>query len=332
MSKKLTIILLLKDRDQFNERFINYFFENNLNFNLFISDGSKKKLDTKTLKKIKNNKNISYHYFGEDKSYKIYFKKIYKTLKKIKSEYVLFASNDDFLNYKQIKFCLRFLEKKKDYIGAGGELIGFNLIDKKKLIKMSSLNRIYKYIKLDSNNSINRFENYVKNFSDMTFNCIIKRKLLLNSYKLSSNLFENNIELKDHFNNLFIILSGKIKIFKKPIIFHQNHLNSEGNKRGNLIKSLLMDKNFINYLICFDRVLNRRFKISDNYILKYYYNYVIINYIKGITMKSEPSIKEIKKIFLNKIFKKFRYKKENTNSFEFKYLNNEIKNINNFLK
>ena len=83
MSKNLTIILLLKDREQFNKRFINYFTENNLNFNLFISDGSKKKLGNKILKKIKNERNINYYYFGEDKSYKIYFKKVYKTLKKL---------------------------------------------------------------------------------------------------------------------------------------------------------------------------------------------------------------------------------------------------------
>ena len=39
----LTIILLLKDRQEYNYRFLSHFLENNYNFNLFISDGSKKK-------------------------------------------------------------------------------------------------------------------------------------------------------------------------------------------------------------------------------------------------------------------------------------------------
>ena len=330
MSKNLTIILLLKDREQFNKRFINYFTENNLNFNLFISDGSKKKLGNKILKKIKNERNINYYYFGEDKSYKIYFKKVYKTLKKINSKYVLFASNDDFLNYKQIKVCLDYLENKKDYIGAGGELIGFNLIDKETNLKVSNLKRIYEYIKLDNENSIKRFQTYIKKFSDMTFNCLINRKLLLNSYKLSSNLFENNVELKDHFNNLFIILSGKIKIFRKPIIFHQSHLDSEGNKRGKLIKSLITEKNFINYLINFDRILAKGFKLNENYILKHYYNHIITNYIEGISAKKDPSVKEINKIYMKKIFRKFKIKRYKKTNFNSKYLENDVMNINNF--
>ena len=39
----LTKILLLKDRQEYNYRFLSHFLENNYNFNLFISDGSKKK-------------------------------------------------------------------------------------------------------------------------------------------------------------------------------------------------------------------------------------------------------------------------------------------------
>ena len=36
----LTIILLLKDRQEYNYRFISHFLENSLDLNLFISDGS----------------------------------------------------------------------------------------------------------------------------------------------------------------------------------------------------------------------------------------------------------------------------------------------------
>ena len=44
MKCDLTIILLLKDRHNFNERFLNYYIKNNINFKLIISDGGKKKL------------------------------------------------------------------------------------------------------------------------------------------------------------------------------------------------------------------------------------------------------------------------------------------------
>ena len=53
----LTIILLLKDRQEYNYRFLSHFLENNYNFNLFISDGSKKKNKKNISKIIKKNKN-----------------------------------------------------------------------------------------------------------------------------------------------------------------------------------------------------------------------------------------------------------------------------------
>ena len=50
----LTIILLLKDRQEYNYRFLSHFLENNYNFNLFISDGVKKKIKniSKIIKRI----------------------------------------------------------------------------------------------------------------------------------------------------------------------------------------------------------------------------------------------------------------------------------------
>ena len=65
---ELTIILLLKNRKEFNNRFIDFFLENKSNYNLIISDGSRKKIQPDILKKIKNNKSIEYVKFIEDKS------------------------------------------------------------------------------------------------------------------------------------------------------------------------------------------------------------------------------------------------------------------------
>ena len=53
MKPELTIILLLKERQSYTSRFIEYFLKNNLGYNLFISDGSKRKLEPKILNKIK---------------------------------------------------------------------------------------------------------------------------------------------------------------------------------------------------------------------------------------------------------------------------------------
>ena len=130
MKYDLTIILLLKDRHDFNERFLNYYSKNNINFKLIISDGGKKKVNKKILNKIKNNQLIKYLRFVEDKNYDLYYKKIYNTLKKTDTKYVLFAANDDFFIYKVINKCVNFLNKNKNFIGAGGTMIGFEIIEK----------------------------------------------------------------------------------------------------------------------------------------------------------------------------------------------------------
>ena len=43
MKSDLTIILFLKDRHEFNQRFLKYYLKKGNNINLIISDGGKKK-------------------------------------------------------------------------------------------------------------------------------------------------------------------------------------------------------------------------------------------------------------------------------------------------
>ena len=79
--------------------------------------------------------------FPEDKSYIHYYKKIYKSLKFVKTKFVLFADNDDdFFIYENIFKFIKFLENKNQYIGAGGTMIGFQ--DDKKMVKINKLENL----------------------------------------------------------------------------------------------------------------------------------------------------------------------------------------------
>ena len=305
MTTKLTIILLLKERKFFNKRFLDYFCENNLGFNLLISDGSKKKIDKNLLNKIKKNKFISYVKFPEDKSYSIFYKKIYSTLKLVKTKYVLFAANDDFIIYKTLKQCIDFLTSQNKFVGCGGTMIGFEVLKKNNSdYKLSHFNNIYNFIKLDHENKVDRFNNFLKNFCDLPKNCVMKKKIVLETYKHSSNLFGNNIDIKDDFSCLHNVACGRIKILKKPLILHQNHLNSEANLRANTLKSNFINGNFIDNLFIFDKILSSKLKIKKNIVMNKYYSYVLKDLINILDLKRELSLKEIK----NLIFKKFKRK------------------------
>jgi len=329
----LTIILLLKNRKEFNDRFINYFLENKSNYNLIISDGSKKKIQPDILKKIKNNKSIKYIKFKEDKSYNIFYKKIFKTLKLVESKYVLFAANDDFLIFDTIKICLKFLKKNESYIGAGGRMIGFEMLTKnKKDYKIKNPYCLYSNIKLDQKNKIERFNYFLKNFCDLPKNSIIKKSILLENYKLASNNFDNHIEIMDHFSALYNVLSGRIKIFKKALIFHQDHLKSEGNIRWNTIKPFFTSKNFLDYLIRFDNLLSNKIRLKKFEIIKRYYENILSSQLDILTFPKEPSIIQIKNLLLKKVFKKNKlYEKEKSKKSNFNYLDKEIKSINQFI-
>lgn len=320
MKSDLTIILLLKDRHEFNERIIKFFLKNKSNYYLFISDGGKKKLNKKIVNKIKNNKFIKYFRFPQDKSYHIFYKKIYRTLKLIKTKYFIFLANDDFLIYKSLYNCLNFLKKNrgKGYIGAGGTMLGFECLrDKKGLMRMSNFINIYKYIKLDYQNKIKRFNTFIKNYNDLPRNCILDKTVMLNIYKRSINLFDNNIEFKDHFTNLFTIIQGKIKIFNKILVLHEAHSeNSEGNFRSKIILQTFKNDNFFNDLSIFDKILSKKLK-KNNYVVNKYYKYVLSKHLEALQLKSEPSINEIKKYIFKKLERKIfktRLKKKQYNN------------------
>lgn len=319
----LTIVLLLKDRIEFNERFLNYYFKYGKEHNLLISDGSKKKIDNKLLNKIKKYKQIKYFKFPEDKSYKNFYEKIFKTVQLVKSEFILFAANDDFLLFKNIIKLLKFLKKNKSYIGAGGILVGFKLRKYKKKEQIYEIKNIYSKINLDQKNAYDRFNNFIKNFSDLPRNSIIKKKVLLPAYRHSSQKFNNNIELKDHFTAIFNVIHGRIKIFNFPLVFHQNHINSEGNKRSERINAHLTSGNFIKEILLFDEILSKKLKVKKFHVMQVYLNKIFSNYFNSFSLKKELSINQI----INLIVKKTKRKIINLPSSYDKSLNSNLKKI-----
>lgn len=92
--KKLTILLALKDRDIYTKKWLDH----NLfpEFSYFIADGSVSDNNRKICEKYLKD-NVTYVRYQPDSTYSIYIKKRLDALKKIKTRYVLFADNDDFL-------------------------------------------------------------------------------------------------------------------------------------------------------------------------------------------------------------------------------------------
>lgn len=335
MKKDLTIILLLKERRKFTLRFIEYYLKNNLGYNLFISDGSKKKLDKETLTKIGENPLITYKKFKEDLNYVVFYKKIISTLKIVKTKYVLFASNDDFLVYQTIEKCLKNLKKKNILNGAGGIIYNFSI---KKNLKIGfflhNIKKLYQKRNYEQKTPANRI-NYYFQSPQSTIHYVMKRKNLLKTYKMTINYFHNNPDLKEDLCDIINLINGKIKIINSPILLHQASKNSEAAKRPNLFLNHLKNKKFSKDLIKFINIISKRTKLSNHQILQNYYNKIMLPLLKNLTLEREPSFYEIIKTLNKKVKRRFYLDDRKLKSAKKNKLSNEIKKIvlsvNNFL-
>ena len=329
MKNNLTIILLLKEREEFTLRFIEFFLRNNFNYNLFIADGSKKKLGQSILNKIRTNSNITYKKFPEDKNYTIFYKKIISSLEIVKTKYVLFASNDDFLIYDTIDRCMKILIKYRDLNGAGGSIYSFSLSKNKKFIE--NINPLYFNLNFD--------QNHVKKRVDIFFTCpsstmhyIMNRKNLLKSKKNAVKFFNNNIELMDFFTDVNNIINGKIKIINSPVLFHQSTPNSEASKRPEIILDNFKNKKFPEEIMKLIDIIYKRTKIDKFQLFKKYYKSEIIPVMKGLSFKSEISAKEMINTIKKKIIRRILPNNNRAKNIQYNVEIKKIENsINNFL-
>ena len=169
-----------------------------------------------------------------------------------------------------------------------------------------------------------RIINFLKKDFSSLFHYIIKRKVLLKNYSKAVNLFNKNIEFKDHFSDLNILTMGRIKILNFPILLHQSEQNSETSKRLNNLLKLLKQEDFIKDLQIFIEIFSKKTKIKKEILMWLYYNSFILKFNKILVLRSEPSIKKITQVLLNKVIRKTNYKKNIYKEYKSKYLNKEI--------
>ena len=215
LRENLTIIVPLKGKEKFTNRFVDSYINSNLKYKLLFADGDKKIISNKILTKLKkNNVNFKYHKFNYDLNYKQYIKKVYLSLQLVKTKYVMLFDNDDFPIKYSIDKCLLKLESRKDLIGCGGYLINFDVFNKtsnsKKIflggnvINLSKINYGANYI---NSNNIDRVSLFLtKKKHTNTVNDIFRTRFLKKNYKVLKDLKFDYV--------FFLLSSGRyIKLF-----------------------------------------------------------------------------------------------------------------------
>ena len=305
MNDKLTICLFILERHNFTLRFLRYYNKFNIPYKLIIGDGSKINLNKSILNEINKNKKIQYFKFKNEFNKKLneynhnkFYSRILSCLKKVKTEYVKFISDDDLLiDYSTIK-CVKFLEKNKRYDAAGGSGLDFSL-SSKYYGKISDIHSFYNIKNFKSEKIIDK----VKQFYDGTFDCwhvVFRTKKIIKIFKISSINNNKDKDFKDHFHELITHIFLKIHFFKDPLILHESHNDPhDGALRGNVIERL-KDINFLRNLESFSKSVNKIHKFKNkNFIKEEYYRGIVIEYLnKHINInKSYYSLKDMIRIF-----------------------------------
>jgi glycosyltransferase domain-containing protein len=338
MEKQLSIILFSHRRPDFLLRFLKCYNRLNFKYNLIIGYGGKDILSKAIHDEIKKNKKIVYKKFNNEFNFKKneydinkFFIRRLKCLRMVKTKYVKFICDDDFIIDYTTKKCVKFLNKNKNYIAAGGSFINYEL-HKKYYGRFINLSHGYIIKSNTSNDKFKRIKQYYENAGD-TFNCVFRTNDLIKIHLISSKFNCQDDYLKYHHFENVVHLYGKIKYFKQPIIFHENH-NDWHEGSGTEWVEKIKSNYFIKHLESLSVNINNNFKLKNPKLIEnLYFKKFIIKDLAKINYKNYHSIKDIFKyikiLFVTKIkyYKKlFFLKNIDTQKFIAKTFNSQIVN------
>ena len=274
LSKQITFLLPLKDRDFISKRLIKYLNSIDLKLNIIVADGSLKSQEN-LFAELKKKHNLQFKKFPFDKDPFIFVKKLSESVENIRTEYCALMESDELINFETYFFFLDFLKNNLNYNFVTGKIINFDL-------------KKDKSIKIHQEQCHPDFDNLLKSKFELekhpscweglhrSYNL---KKSLQNIFKVSDENF--NILSLVKFLNIFTLVQGDAKFFQSKLIsFRQantsqfdNNFTTSASKimqQGNKIKTFLFLKSiqyiFKMYLI----VENLQNKNLKRMFIKYY--------------------------------------------------------------
>jgi glycosyltransferase domain-containing protein len=127
-SEKLTVVLPLKGRSLHTLRWLWHANVINMPYRILVADGEPDEKIQSFLKDKRNFPNLNYEYLVyDDKTFNDFYFKLKDCLEKVKTEYVMFSDNDDFLSIIGSNKAVEFLEMNSKFVSCGGGVAGFLL-------------------------------------------------------------------------------------------------------------------------------------------------------------------------------------------------------------
>ena len=255
---KLTIVLTLKDREAFTRRWMRYMNDQCCPYKILIADGGADEGIESELRNPTNYPNLDYEYirYPFDNDWKDFYAKQLDVCKRVETEYLLFADNDDFYLIDKIPDIINFLDENPSYSGCRGSIAHLFLLSAEGAVKSSPTGYTYRTERhecksIESNEFIERAERFfneaIKYNHWTNWYCILRSKQvsfsLANIYKYSF----PSVVLNEILFNLMILQHGKVKTMEKLFYIRQSGTSQGGEvlqKNHNSLESFLIDDAF----------------------------------------------------------------------------------------
>lgn len=235
MCNELTVLLPVKDRPGFTIRCLSYFNEIQLRYKVIVADGSIME-DTEKAISARSFTNLDFEYFRfpPDSGYGKFLCKMNDALGGVKSKYVYWACDDDFINFNCIENGITFLDRNPLYSMYTGQVVNFEIPLSK------AINRHFGEVKVGNNIYSMKFNieeiDVIKRLSSFSS---IKPFEALHRTSTLKELFSKALEFKitHHYElaslfNYIVLLKGKSYVSEELIVLRQHDTPSSA---GSLI-------------------------------------------------------------------------------------------------
>lgn len=233
----LTVVLVLKDRYEFTERWLNYINKIDPFIYIIIADGSRNPLAPDQLSKFRINSKIEYRHYGADISISDFVSKIDRVLGEVKTEYVILMNNDDFPIIESMITAIEFLEVNSDYVCAMGDCMDvavserFNSnIGNHVYGTLMILQSLYSKESIDDSMITERVNSYLQTYESF-WHSIYRTEALKKVYNSCTKFKLDSMLTYELAINLHTLIYGKMKRLENyTFMLHQCHPKMEAKK------------------------------------------------------------------------------------------------------
>jgi glycosyltransferase domain-containing protein len=242
----LTVVLVLKDRLQFTERWIEFNLIMNPGYKILIADGGFTPIRSKPFLEGIKKLNAEYVYYGQDHDLSVMTNKIYLALTKCKTKYVMLSSNDDFFLTKGLSNSVKFLEKNFDYISCSGKIQNFSVLpygqnDTPYAGKVFIGDELYPGNGIHEELPIDRVQEFLEQ-DESFWHSVFRTQNLEKCYELARCQGNEDFILYDLFVNMHLALQGKHgRLRDSYSMLHQVHDEMEAR---NLVPKNIQSSNW----------------------------------------------------------------------------------------